>query len=191
MEKRMKITNYLLVSLIIVSFVLGLTGGYYISPSYQQTMYDREEMGLGKADRFVDLRYINQMAAHHRGAMLLAEQIKDGTSRPELKELSESILLGEPKLIDELYGWKREWYKDDRRVSDPTVANLGSADAQIDLRFLNALIAHHEAGIEMTKEVRQKSSRAEILNNADAVENFLDDSLITLKGWRKEWFNVE
>jgi uncharacterized protein (DUF305 family) len=187
----MKISNSLIISIIIVSFVLGLVGGYFVSPSYQQTMYDKEDMGFGKADRFVDLRYINQMVAHHRGAMLLAEQIQNKTARPELKELATAILVGEPKLIDELYGWKRDWYKDNRQVKDPVIANLGPADEKVDLRFLNALIAHHESGIEMTKEIRIKSSSAEILNNADAVENFLSNSLTTLKGWRKEWFNIE
>jgi uncharacterized protein (DUF305 family) len=187
----MKISNSLIISIIIVSFVLGLVGGYFVSPSYQQTMYDKEDMGFGKADRFVDLRYINQMVAHHRGAMLLAEQIQNKTARPELKELATAILVGEPKLIDELYGWKRDWYKDNRQVKDPVIANLGPADEKVDLRFLNALIAHHESGIEMTKEIRIKSSSAEILNYADAVENFLSNSLTTLKGWRKEWFNIE
>ena len=187
----MKTSSPLIVSFVIVSFILGLLGGYYISPSYQQTMYDREMMGFGTADRFVDLRYLNQMAAHHRGAMLLAEEIKVKTSRPELKELAEAILIGEPKLIDELYGWKKDWYRDNRTVKDPKVANLGPADDKVDLRFLNALIAHHEAGIVMTKEIRTKSSRAEVLDNADAVEKFLSGSAVTLKGWRKEWFNVE
>lgn len=187
----MKRTSTLLISLIIVVFVMGLLGGYFISPSYQQTMYDKNEMGLGVADRFVDLRYINQMAAHHRGAILLAEQIKTKTNRPELKELADAILINEPKLIDELYGWKNDWYKDNRKVSDPLVAKLGPVDNTVDLRFLNALIAHHQAGIAMTKEIRTKSSRAEVLNNADSVENFLNSSLTTLKGWRKEWFNVE
>jgi hypothetical protein len=187
----MKISSQLIVSMVIVSFVLGLLGGYFISPSYQQTMYDKEEMGFGAADRFVDLSYLNQMSAHHRGAMLLAEEIKIKTTRPELKELAEAILTGEPTLIDELYGWKQDWYKDNRKVKDPQVANLGPADAEVDLRFLNALIAHHEAGIEMTKEIRTKSNRAEVLNNADAVEKFLTGSATTLKEWRKEWFNVE
>lgn len=187
----MKISSALIVSVVIVSFVLGLVGGYFVSPTYQQSMYEKEEMGLGKSDRFLDLRYLNQMATHHQGAILLAEQIKDKTNRPELQELSGAILIGEPKLIDELYGWKRDWYNDNRNAPKPVVANIGTADDKVDLRFLNALIAHHEAGIEMTKEVRAKSTRAEVLNNADAVESFLGGSLTTLKGWRKEWFNVE
>lgn len=186
-----KISLPLAISFMLVSVIIGLASGYFISPTYQQTMYTKEEMGLGQADRFVDLRYINQMAAHHRGAILLANQIADKTKRQELKALAADIEKGEPKLIEELYQWKKAWYNDERIVADPVVANLGLADEKIDLRFLNALIAHHKAGIEMTQEIRAKSSRKEVLDNADAVENFLTNSMTTLKGWRELWFNVK
>jgi uncharacterized protein (DUF305 family) len=181
----------LAISLMIVFLIIGLAGGYFISPSYQQTMYTKEEMGFGQADRFVDLRYINQMAAHHRGAMLLAEQVADKTQRKEIKDLTTAINEGEPKLINELYGWKKTWYNDTRKVKDPVVANLGSADQKTDLRFLNALIAHHEAGIAMTKEIRTKSSRKEVLDNADAVESFLSGGVTMLKQWREDWYGVK
>jgi hypothetical protein len=183
--------TFLAISFILVAFVVGLAGGYFITPDYQRTMYENEQMGFGKADRFVDLRYIDQMAAHHKGAMLLAAQIEDKTDRPELKKLADDIQVGEPKLIAELYSWKKEWYNDTRPAVDPVVANLGGKDENSDLRFLNALIAHHEDGIEMTKEIRTKSSRAEVLTNADAVEQFLSQSLIKLREWRKNWYNVE
>ncbi len=179
------------VSLMVVTGIVGLAGGYYVSPTYQQTMYVKEEMGLGQADRFVDLRYINKMAAHHTGAMLLASQVENTSQRKEIKALAADIKEGEPKLINELYQWKKDWYDDTRKVTDPIVAKLGSADEKLDLRFLNALIAHHEAGIEMTQEVRKKSSRKEILDNADAVENFLSTTLITLKDWRTQWYNIK
>lgn len=178
-------------SLMIVTGIIGLTGGYYISPTYQQTMYVKEEMGLGQADRFVDLRYIDKMAAHHTGAILLANQIESLSQRKEIKDLAADIKKGEPKLIDELYQWKREWYNDTRKARDPIVANLGSADEKSDLRFLNALIAHHEAGIEMTQEIRKKSSRKEVLDNADAVESFLTNTLVTFKNWRSQWYNIQ
>lgn len=184
------ISSPLAVSLMIVAFVLGLVGGYYVSPSYQQTMFVKDEMDLGQADTFVDLRYINRMAAHHTGAILLANQIAQQSQKRELLALAADIQKGEPVLIEELYSWKKEWYKDGRRVADPKVVQLGSYDNTFDLRALNALIAHHEMGIKMTQEVRLKSSRKEILDNADAVENFLTGSLVTLKKWREEWFSV-
>lgn len=177
-------------SLMIVSLVLGMVFGYYISPTYKETMYSQDEMGLSKADKFVDLRYINQMATHHKGAIFLADQVASKTKREELKNLAKMIQEGEPKLIDELYTWKKEWCKDNRGFSDPTVAKLGDYDESFDLRFLNALIAHHEEGILMTKEIRTKSSNSEILDNADIVEKVLTDGIVMLKKWREEWYEV-
>ncbi len=186
----MKISIYLALGLVVTGTVLGIAFGYYITPEYRLSMYEKNNMSLGQADRTFDLRYINAMIAHHRGAMLLAEQLSKNTSRPEMKTLAQNILADEPKAIDELYTWKKEWYSDTKTVRDPIVANLGSADEKFDLRFLNAIIAHHEAGIVMTKETREKSSRAEILNNADAVEAFLINGITTLKGVRSSWYNI-
>lgn len=185
-----KISTILAVSLIIVSGIIGLAIGYTTTPEYKLGMYDKSTMDLGRADRTLDLRYINAMIAHHRGAMLLAEQVSGKTQRQEMKDLSAKILADEPKAIAELYSWKKSWYADTREVKDPIVANLGSYDGKFDLRFLNALIAHHESGLLMTKEVKTKSSRTEILNNADAVDNFLTTTLKIFKDWRVEWYNI-
>lgn len=187
----MKLSLPLCVSLCIVSLLVGLTAGYALSPGYQNEMDNRETMGLGQPDRWFDARYIDAMAIHHRAAMLLAEQAKAQSTRHDIQALSSEILTGEPKLIEELYSWKRQWYGDTRQNPDPVVANLSTYDEKFDLRLLNALIAHHEAGIAMTQETRTKSSTKEILNNADAVENFLTNSLVTLTGWRKDWYKVE
>jgi uncharacterized protein (DUF305 family) len=176
--------------LMVISMVFGIGFGYYLTPEYRISMYDKDTMDLGPADRTFDLRYINAMIAHHRGAMLLAEQLLQHTTRPDFKMLAESILADEPKAIAELYNWKKLWYSDVRTVRDPIVANLGSADDTFDLRFLNAIIAHHEAGIAMTKETRKKSSRSEILNNADAVERFLTNGLTTLIQLRGRLYNI-
>ncbi len=174
----------------IVSAIGGVSFGYYLTPEYQGSMYEKTTMSLGVADKLLDLRYMNAMIRHHRGAMLLADQLAKNTSRPEMKTLAQAILNDEPKAIAELYTWKKDWYGDTKTVRDPIVAQLGSADETFDLRFLNAIIAHHEAGIVMTKEVRQKSTRAQILNNADAVEAFLTNGLKTLKELRSNWYNI-
>ncbi len=181
-------SKYLSFALIIIAGVLGTAFGYFLTPYYQQSMYVKEVMDLGAADRWLDLRYVNAMIAHHRSAMLLAQQAKDVSERNEIRNLSHDILKNEPKLIDELYAFKSNWYQDTSPVSDPTTVRLGDYSQNFDLRFLNALIAHHEAGIAMTQEVRLKSSRAQVLDNADAVEAFLTQSLTTLKQWREDWY---
>lgn len=174
-------------SLMIVVGLLGVGVGYYHTPEYQLSMFDKNTMDLGQADRWLDLRYVNAMIAHHRGAMLLAEQAQK-SERTEVRNLAQTILTSEPVAIAELYAWKKEWYGDTRSVRDPLAQNLGVYDATFDLRFLNALIAHHTSGVRMTKEVRIKSSRAEVQNNADAVEAFLEESGAMLRTWRSAWY---
>jgi uncharacterized protein (DUF305 family) len=186
----MKISIYLALGMTVFGLIVGVGFGYGITPEYRTSMYEKNSMDLGSADRTFDLRYINAMIAHHRGAMLLAEQLEKNTTRSEMKTLAQNILADEPKAIAELYAWKKDWYGDTKNVRDPVVANLGFQDKKFDLRFLNAIIAHHEAGIVMTQETRQKSSRTEILNNADDVEAFLTKGLQALQDLRKNWYNL-
>ena len=185
-----KISLYLSMGFITTGLLLGIVIGYYLTPEYKISMYSKNNMSLGQADRTFDLRYINAMIAHHNGAVLLAEQLGKNTTRPEMKNLSEEIIKNEPAAIAELYKWKKDWYGDTRIVRDPVVANLGQADDTFDLRFLNAIISHHEDGILMTKETHIKSNRTEILNNADAVEQFLLKEIEALKDLRKNWYNI-
>lgn len=185
-----KISLPLSLGMATAGILVGIAIGYFLTPEYQTSMYSKNAMTLGLSDRTFDLRYINAMIAHHRGAMLLAEQLGKNTARPEMKALSADILKNEPPAIDELYAWKKAWYGDVRTVQDPIVPNLGQPGDSFDLRFLNAIIAHHEAGIAMTTETRSKSSQAEILDNANLVEQFLTGGIETLKGIRKNWYNI-
>jgi uncharacterized protein (DUF305 family) len=184
-----KISLALAVSLMIVSSVVGIGIGYWLTPQYRLSMYGASAMDLGPADRWVDLRYIDAMIAHHRGAMLLAEQALK-SRRSEISGLSGAILKDEPEKIAELYRWKKAWYGDSRKVRDPLPAKLGEWNATFDLRFLNALISHHRDGILMTREIRVKSSRSEVLDNADAVEQFLSNGIRMLSEWRSQWYHV-
>ena len=184
-----KISIYLASALIIITGIMGIAVGYILTPSYSLNMYDKNVMDLGRADKWIDLRYVNAMISHHRGAMLLAEQAQK-SQRKDVQDLSAAILKGEPVAIAELYAWKKAWYNDTKKVTDPVGPKLGSYDEKLDLRFLNALIAHHQNGIIMTKDIRTKSSRLEVLNNADAVDAFLNGGIDMLKEWRKNWYNI-
>lgn len=184
-----KISLALTVALMIISAVVGIGVGYWLTPQYSLSMYDKNVMDLGQPDKWVDLRYIDAMIAHHRGAMLMAEEARQ-SQRPEVRDLAASILRDEPENIDELYRWKKAWYGDSRSVRDPLVPKFGEVNKTFDLRFLNALIAHHRDGVLMTKEIRLKSSRSDILDNADKTEQFFVNGIAMLRSWRTQWYNV-
>jgi len=184
-----KISISLCVALAIISAVAGIGVGYWFTPQYALSMYDKNIMDLGQADKWVDLRYIDAMISHHRIAVGLAEQA--GISKkPEIKTLSAEILKNELLAIAELYQWKKEWYGDIKPVQEPLTPHLGSYNKTFDLRLLNALIAHYENGIMMAREIRLKSSRSEVLDNADKVELQLQRNVQMLKKWRVEWYNI-
>lgn len=172
-----------------MSLIVGIGVGYVITPEYKMDDVSAE-MGLGKADKYLDLRYIDAMIAHHKSAMVLAERVKYETHRQEIKDIASMILTNEPKLIDELYGWKKEWYGNTKEVKAAEVPILSKYDEKLDLRFLNALIVHHENGLEMAMEVKTKSSKNEILNNADVLIDFFTKSGEELEGLRNEFYGV-
>ena len=169
-----KISISLTVALVIVSAVVGIGIGYWYTPQYLMSMFDKNMMGLGEPDKWVDLRYLNGMIAQHREAVRLAEQA--------------GIRKNEAIAIAELYHWKKEWYGDSKPVQEPQTAHLGSYNKTFDLRFLNALIAHDENDIRMSREIRLKSSRNEVLDSADKVELERHEELGMLMEWRKEWY---
>lgn len=177
-------------SLMIVGLILGIGIGYYLTPEYQMTMFEKENMDLGSNSRMVDLAYLNGMIGHHQQALELAIQLEKGSQRPELRALSRDIQENEPTLIQKLYQYKQDFFNDTRQVRTPPVPNLGQVDPTFDLRFLNALISHHQAGIAMAQEVQTKSTRSEILNDAMAVESNLADSLVTLTNYRTLWYQI-
>lgn len=180
----------LLTSLLIIVFMIGVGLGYYFTPEYKANMYNPNSnmIGLGESDYFLDKRYLDQMIAHHQAAIKLAEQAINNSERPEIKELSKHIIENEPALMEELYQWKESWYRDGRPAPTPRFYQLGEKGDNFDLRFLNALIAHHQEGIAMAEEVKYKSSRAEVLDNADQIISALNASLDNLKEWRQTWY---
>jgi uncharacterized protein (DUF305 family) len=93
--------------------------------------------------------------------------------------------------IVKLYQLKKEMYGDNRKITKFNAFQLGEKDAKFDLRFLNAMIIHHDEAITNSREALTKSYDANILNTADDVINLLSANKEQLKKWRQDWYNVE
>lgn len=176
----------------VIAFLVGMGAGYALTPEYAAMRQSRATgmAELGRADRYLDLRYVNGMIAHHRAAIFLSEQAKAQSKRPEVVALANTIIAADEAGIDALMGQKKRWYGDTKPVSQFNKVQLGQSDATFDLRFLNALIAHHDEAIAVAREVMTKSTRSDVLTLADSVVTSLNSSLATLKAWRKEWYGI-
>jgi uncharacterized protein (DUF305 family) len=64
---------------------------------------------MGLTDAEFDLEFVEMMAAHHQGAIDMANtELKDG-SLPQVKQLAQRIIDTQQDEIDQLKQWKTEW----------------------------------------------------------------------------------
>ena len=162
---------------IVVALFIGIGIGFSVTPEYAQMKADKQSpmMSIGKADKYVDLRFIDGMIAHHLAAIYLANQAKEQSKRPEVLALADTIITVDTEGIAKLYEQKKSWYGNTKKITLYTKVQLGDADDQFDLRFINALVTHHQEAISVAKEMQTKSTRTDVLNLAGSVVSGLSD----------------
>lgn len=67
--------------------------------------------------------------------------------------------------------------------------DLGPADAEFDLRFIDAMTPHHRGAVEMATAAKQKSKRPEIQKLAQEIITSQQTEITQMKQWRKAWYN--
>ncbi|HEY9876343.1 MAG TPA: DUF305 domain-containing protein [Candidatus Obscuribacterales bacterium] len=66
--------------------------------------------------------------------------------------------------------------------------DLGEADANYDLRFIDAMKIHHQGAVIMAKEAQQKSKRPEIKKLADNIIKAQNTEISQMQKWRQAWY---
>ncbi|HEY9623284.1 MAG TPA: DUF305 domain-containing protein [Crinalium sp.] len=165
-------------------------------------------MDLGPADEIFDLRFIDAMIPHHEGAVAMAREALQKSNRPEIKQLAQAIIEAQEKEISALKQWRQTWYPrmsdepimysvemghtmpmtDEMRSSMMMNGDLGAADDQFDLRFINAMIPHHEGAIEMAGQALEKSDRPEIIKLAQDIIDSQQQEVEQMQQWRQNWY---
>jgi uncharacterized protein (DUF305 family) len=166
-------------------------------------------MDLGTADANYDLRFIDAMILHHQGALEMAKNALQKSKHPEIKKLANDIIKAQNQEIAQMKRWRTVWYP---KAGDKPIAydaqqnrtvdmsskqmqammmnmDLGNADSEFDLRFINAMIPHHEGAVAMAKDALQKSQRPEIKNLAQEIIKAQNIEINQMKQWRKTWYN--
>jgi uncharacterized protein (DUF305 family) len=166
------------------------------------------EMDLGPIDTDYDLRFIDAMILHHQGAVVMAKEVQQKSTRPEMKQLADEIIEAQEKEIAQMQLWRKTWYP--KAGEQPmawhsqmghTIAmspeqmkamrmdmDLGQANAEFDLRFLNAMIPHHEGALKMAQDVLSKSKRPEIMQLAENIISSQQKEIDQMKQWRQAWY---
>ncbi|MBR8832493.1 MAG: DUF305 domain-containing protein [Stigonema ocellatum SAG 48.90 = DSM 106950] len=165
-------------------------------------------MDLGPADANYDLRFIDAMTPHHQGGVSMAKVAQEKSQRPQIKNLANDIIKAQNQEIAELKQWRQTWYP---KAGDKPVAydaqmghmmemssdqmkgmmmsmDLGAADNEFDLRFINAMIPHHEGAVTMAQDALSKSKRPEIKKLAQDIITSQQKEIKQMKQWRQVWY---
>ena len=165
-------------------------------------------MDLGPADVSFDLRFLDGMIPHHQGAVVMAKSALQKSKRPEIKKLSAAIIKAQEKEIVKMSQWRKQWYP--KASSTPMAwsqqmghmmamskdqmqgmmmnVDLGAADAEFDLRFINAMIPHHEGALVMATDALNKTKRSEIKKLAQDILTSQKIEIAQMQQWRKAWY---
>jgi uncharacterized protein (DUF305 family) len=165
-------------------------------------------MDLGPANESFDLRFIDAMIPHHEGAVMMAQEALQKSNRPEIQQLAQAIIAAQEQEISELNEWRTAWYPDagdEPMMYDPEMGHmmpmteemrsnmmmggdLGEADDEFDLRFIEAMIPHHQGAIDMAQQALEKSDRPEIQELAQNIIDSQQQEIDQMEQWQKEWY---
>lgn len=165
-------------------------------------------MDLGPADANYDLRFIDGMSVHHQGAVNMAQDVLKQSKRPEMKKLATNIIAAQNREINQMKEWRKTWYPKadstpmayhaqmghmmvmtpEQMQSMMMSMDLGAADAQFDLRFLNAMIPHHEGALVMAQDALKKSKRPEMQKLSQEILASQKQEIGQMKEWRQAWY---
>lgn len=165
-------------------------------------------MSLGPKDEFFDLRFIDAMTPHHEGAVVMAEAALEKSKRSEIRALAQAIIDAQTAEISQMKSWRAAWYpqaaatpmmystemghmmpmSDSMRDSMMMNGDLGETDEQFDLRFINAMLPHHEGALVMAQEALEKSDRPEIQQLANAILRSQQAEIDRMTQWKKAWY---
>jgi uncharacterized protein (DUF305 family) len=72
-----------------------------------------------------------------------------------------------------------------------TGAHRGSASAEYDQAFIDGMVPHHLAAVDMARIAQEKAEHAEIKQLADDIVASQSKEIDQLKAWRKAWYGSD
>jgi len=189
----------------IIIAITTLSSPVFAQANHSHSMKHDMEMMSAKsspnaASKPFDLRYIDTMSAHHKGAIDMAEMVGDRSSRAELKAMAKTIIEDQQQEIAEFQSWKHMWYAGNGDAVDMKMHGMmgsmkgmsmetlaSSTGPEFDAMFLNMMIKHHKGAIEMSQIALKKAKHPEVKEKAKQIIAAQRKENQQMIQWQKEW----
>jgi len=161
-------------------------------------MMDASKM-LMENGEYSDERFIDMMVPHHQGAVEMAGVALENADHPELRQLAEYIVADQSAEIERLRAIKEREFGSSEvpmEMSSEQMEMMGMMEDHamlanqepFDMAFIDAMIPHHLAAIEMANVVVENTANEEIRELAQGIVDLQQSEIEQMTEWRNEWY---
>ena len=192
----------------VATATLNFLVGLFAVSSWKCACWNFSVPVLDKPALNLSFGFIDGMSVHHQGAVNMAQDVLKQSKRQEMKKLATNIIAAQKREINQMKEWRKTWYPKadntpmayhaqmghmmamtpEQMQSMMMTMDLGAADDQFDLRFLNAMIPHHEGALVMAQDALKKSKRPEMKKLSEEILTSQKKEILQMKEWRKTWY---
>jgi uncharacterized protein (DUF305 family) len=148
---------------------------------------------------YSDERFIDAMVPHHQGAVEMAEVALENAEHPELRQLAGNIITDQQAEIERLRAIKEREFGSSEvpiEMSSKETEMMGMMEDHamlanqepFDKAFIDAMIPHHVAAIQMANAAIENTANEEIRELAEGIVELQQSEIAQMTGWRKEWY---
>ena len=154
---------------------------------------------LMKNGEYSDERFIDAMTPHHQGAVEMAQVALENAEHRELRQLAQNIITDQQSDIERFRVIKeRDLGSSDlpTETSSEEMAMMGMmedpgelADREpFDKAFIDEMIPHHVAAIEMARLAEERTGNPKIRELARNIVETQEAEISQMTEWRREWY---
>ena len=161
--------------------------------------------GSSDANQPYDLRFLDEMIAHHAMGVRMTQHMVEDSARPEMRDLAQRIISAQQREITQMQAWRQAWYPNAPRGTGMGTGMMGGMmgsgmmggmmrqmhpNADLDLMFLQMMIPHHEDAISMANTALQQAQRPEIKTLAQAIVTTQTAEIEEMRGYLRDWYGI-
>ncbi len=144
------------------------------------------------SDAPYDAMFIDSMIVHHQGVITMAQEALTKAQHTELKQFAQNVIMVQDGEITQMKVWRNNWYPD-LAISAGNGMDMGDMlvaqdeSVSYDIRWIDAMISHHQAAVTMAQDALTKAEHADIKNLAQAIIDMQSAEITQLEAWRDQW----
>jgi uncharacterized protein (DUF305 family) len=138
-----------------------------------------------------DAKFIDSMIMHHQGAIAMANDALKQAERSEIKQLAGEIIKAQEAEIKQMQDWRKAWFPNLPDTGGTGMSmgmmEVAAGNEPYDLRFIDAMIPHHQGAIDMAEDLKKNTQRPELLRLAEDIIKAQTGEIEQMRAWRTEW----